>query len=1091
MNRFVLWLILLLPFLGFCQISGFDFAITPTAETCSGSGSLSFVPSGIPSGAVVTYYVYEEPNLTVPVKSTTDLVASDLGAGNYTIIASISLNGQETSVTHQVVIDDQRPPQPVFDFEIRAHNCINQNEINVVLISGIATAYEIFSGPNGFTAPQQPSGLFTGLVDGEYIFRVYDGCGQAISRTFTAVFNPQPPVVSQPNVDDIVTGNCNTFTLTNTISYPPGTVFTYPLTVQYTLHSPGVPDVVVSQTITSGDFSSIEVSNTFTYTAGASYSYDVNVVNGCGVSYSSNANMVNPNPIVAINPVPTPCGSFYLNTFASAYTPPYTITFTQVPTGFIPQSYNTQYPGPYNGPVVTFGGDANPVPEGMYKAFITDACGRISEVTQFEVEDVTPQPVPLGRNSGCFSVFGTLSISIPLRNIVRAVITVAPPEYTVPLPSDVSSFINSNGILLLSNMPIGRYLLTLTDNCGKIYTDVEGIIGAFTPADFTAQTKPDCGVGMGAVVVMSPNRNLTAISVTSAPSAYSQTLPFDVTNLIASNGRMYIDNLPEGSYTFSGTDGCGINSSATILVNAKTVPVGAFTYRPLCNSFNIELTDPDPLSTNATYWLQSEDPNNPGTWLHPATGTVYVEGDAPTAATAVALVNNTININFTYSGKFRILKFFTTFGSGVISKNCVSQLGDTFEYLYEVFISNIYSVSCAANPDGVYIEAKGLAPLHYSIVDANDASIVLLDNGTNPVFSNLPSGSYRFKVENPCGESRLRQADISTLPDLVNAATPPDMTICVQSGESENTPVDLTQQNLAILNGAIATQYSITYFRSFNDADSDSNPIQDPQAYMLASNPQRIYAKLNQIYINLCPDIVSFNVQVGEIPVIDAPEREYLCEDIGEVTLNAGSGFDAYLWQPGGEITASITVTTPGNYSVTVVSGGCPATKDIVVIPVQIPEIEGIETLDWTFDNNSFTVITAFPDMYVYSIDGVNYQESDTFTGLPAGIYTVYVQDRQACKATVKEFALLYYPKFFTPNGDGYNETWRIQYSFMEPNLKVYIYDRYGKLIIGFPSQSSGWDGTFNGNPLPSTDYWFVVQRQDGRVHKGHFSLIR
>lgn len=1091
MNRFVLWLMLLLPFFGFCQISGFDFGITPTAETCSGSGSLSFTPSGVPAGAVVTYYVYEEPNLTVPVKSTTDLTVSDLGAGNYTVKASITLNGEETSVTHHVVIDDQRPPQPVFDFEIRAHNCNNQNEINVVLISGVATAYEIFSGPGGITAPQQPSGLFTGLVDGEYIFRVYDGCGQAISRTFTAVFNPQSPVVSQPNVDDLVTGNCNTFTLSNTISYPPGTVFTYPLTVQYTLHAPGIPDVVVSQTITSGDFNSINISNTFTYTAGASYSYDVRVVNGCGVSYSSNANMVNPNPLFAITPVPTPCGSFYLTTSASAFTPPYNITFTEVPAGFTPRSFNTQYPGPYTGPVVTFGGDSNPVPEGMYKGFITDACGRTSEITQVEVKDVTPAPVPLGRNGGCFSLFGTLNMSIPSRTIVRAVITLAPPEYTAPLPSDVSSSINTNGILSLVNIPIGRYLITLTDNCGKVYIDVEGIIGAFSPADFTAQTKPDCVVGMGSVAVTSPNGALVSMSVTNAPATFAQTLPFDVTNLIASNGRMYIDNLPEGSYTFSGTDRCGINSSVTILVVAKTIPVGAFTYRPLCNSFNIDLADPDPLSTNATYWLQSEDPNNPGTWLNPATGAVYTEGDAPTATTGVALTNNFTNINFTFSGKFRILKFFTTFGSGAISKNCVSQLGDTFEYLYEVFINNIYSISCVANPDSVYIQATGLAPLRYSIVDANDASIVLINNGTNPVFSNLSAGSYRFKVENPCGESRLRQADITTLPDLVDAATPSDMVICVQPGESVNTPVDLTVQNPAILNGAIASQYSITYFRSSSDADSNTNPIPNPESYLLTSNPQRIYAKLNQIYINLCPDIVSFNVQVGEIPVIDTPEREYLCEDVGEVILDAGSGFDAYLWQPGGATTQSIEVTVPGTYNVTVVSGGCAATKNIEVIPVQIPKIDGIETLDWTYDNNGFTVITEFPDMYVYSIDGINYQESNTFTGLPAGIFIVYVKDKQGCTATKEEFALLYYPKFFTPNGDGYNETWRIQYSFMEPDLKVYIYDRYGKLIIGFPSQSTGWDGTFNGNPLPSTDYWFVVQRQDGRVHKGHFSLIR
>jgi gliding motility-associated-like protein len=53
----------------------------------------------------------------------------------------------------------------------------------------------------------------------------------------------------------------------------------------------------------------------------------------------------------------------------------------------------------------------------------------------------------------------------------------------------------------------------------------------------------------------------------------------------------------------------------------------------------------------------------------------------------------------------------------------------------------------------------------------------------------------------------------------------------------------------------------------------------------------------------------------------------------------------------------------------------------------------------------------------------------------------------------------------------------------------VYIYDRFGKLITGFLSGSEGWDGTFNGHPLPATDYWFVVVRQDGRIQRAFLSF--
>jgi gliding motility-associated-like protein len=53
-------------------------------------------------------------------------------------------------------------------------------------------------------------------------------------------------------------------------------------------------------------------------------------------------------------------------------------------------------------------------------------------------------------------------------------------------------------------------------------------------------------------------------------------------------------------------------------------------------------------------------------------------------------------------------------------------------------------------------------------------------------------------------------------------------------------------------------------------------------------------------------------------------------------------------------------------------------------------------------------------------------------------------------------------------------------------NSIIFIYDRYGKLITKINTNSDGWDGTFNGNPLPSDDYWYTAKLQDG---KGHFSL--
>jgi gliding motility-associated-like protein len=84
-------------------------------------------------------------------------------------------------------------------------------------------------------------------------------------------------------------------------------------------------------------------------------------------------------------------------------------------------------------------------------------------------------------------------------------------------------------------------------------------------------------------------------------------------------------------------------------------------------------------------------------------------------------------------------------------------------------------------------------------------------------------------------------------------------------------------------------------------------------------------------------------------------------------------------------------------------------------------------------------------------------------------------------------------PNYFTPNGDGFNEYWNIKGVNAAFNAKtvIYIFDRYGKLITQIKPTSQGWNGTFNGQQMPATDYWYSVQLEDGRILKGHFSLKR
>ena len=95
------------------------------------------------------------------------------------------------------------------------------------------------------------------------------------------------------------------------------------------------------------------------------------------------------------------------------------------------------------------------------------------------------------------------------------------------------------------------------------------------------------------------------------------------------------------------------------------------------------------------------------------------------------------------------------------------------------------------------------------------------------------------------------------------------------------------------------------------------------------------------------------------------------------------------------------------------------------------------------------------------------------------------------CGAVSQNVSVIGFPKFFTPNNDGYHDTWQIYgiSTMFQPDTKIKIFDRYGKLLKQLDPLGQGWDGTYRGKKLPSDDYWFVVELQDGRIFKSHFYL--
>jgi gliding motility-associated-like protein len=214
-----------------------------------------------------------------------------------------------------------------------------------------------------------------------------------------------------------------------------------------------------------------------------------------------------------------------------------------------------------------------------------------------------------------------------------------------------------------------------------------------------------------------------------------------------------------------------------------------------------------------------------------------------------------------------------------------------------------------------------------------------------------------------------------------------------------------------------------------------------------------------------------------------------LCKS-STVILDAQIPNMTYLWSTG-ETTETITVSISGVYTVDVTSPSpesCTSRKKITVIEHSIPEIDRI-------DVNGTTVViylTKSEDYFEYSVDGINYQSSNVFFNVSSGLQTTYVREVNFCGADSKTFVVLIAPKFFTPNNDTYNDFWEIKGLINYPEAVVTIFDRYGKLITQLNASKPNWDGTFNKNLLPASDYWYVLKIDNIRpVMKGHFSLKR
>ncbi|MFV7235203.1 T9SS type B sorting domain-containing protein [Flavobacterium sp. ZB4R12] len=427
-------------------------------------------------------------------------------------------------------------------------------------------------------------------------------------------------------------------------------------------------------------------------------------------------------------------------------------------------------------------------------------------------------------------------------------------------------------------------------------------------------------------------------------------------------------------------------------------------------------------------------------------------------------------------------------------------------------VKSIIESHCDDNQDGVY--AFDTSGLQTKLLNGlTNVTIAYFDQNNNLLSSPLPNpfttASQTLKVvvtnntPKACSFDSAIQFIVYDLPEAFPVPTSLT-TVCDDEADpslqDRKYAFDTSTFQTTILKGQ--TGMTVNYF------DGNNNPLSSPLPNPFLTATQNVKVEvINPINTN-CTATVILPFVVNPVPKINLLGDELVCSNLPTFTkvidasIQDGSPTSNYnyVWYFNGNAIAdatnyTLTVNTEGIYTVEVTNDkGCSRIRTITVLASDIAKITDVNIVDLV-DSNSITISVSGSGDYVYSLDNEygDYQIEPFFSNVSAGIHTIFVKDLNGCGVVPKEVAILGIPDYFTPNEDGYNDTWNIKGVNTTFNAKtsIHIFDRYGKLLKQISPIGEGWNGTFDGLQMPSDDYWYSIQLEDGRIMKGHFSLKR
>jgi len=307
---------------------------------------------------------------------------------------------------------------------------------------------------------------------------------------------------------------------------------------------------------------------------------------------------------------------------------------------------------------------------------------------------------------------------------------------------------------------------------------------------------------------------------------------------------------------------------------------------------------------------------------------------------------------------------------------------------------------------------------------------------------------------------------------------------------------------LNVRQGEIYYLYINNYNTNFDD---------EPESFMLTFTGSSVDEDQdNALDCTLRDEFLGFDIVACEgdpdivLSALNSPVGPSIANITWELDADDDGTYETVLATGAGQTELTVSSPNSGRYRVTIESTfGTTISDNILITFYGVPELDEVRVID-DFVNSDQTdpynveIVPLGDGNYEYAINGGEFQDDPVFRDVPPGINTVVINDKNGCGTTEPiEFLVVGYPKFFTPNNDGVHDNWMVYGVEELVNPMVYIFDRFGKLLKQI-DVNVGWDGTFNGRNMPSSDYWFRLEYE--RDNEGvmvaksvrrHFSLVR